>query len=310
MMGVDKPAARGLRRILAVSAAATIGLAICQAGPTWAGLFGHHAAPRAGATITDAQLAQIQRAMDEERYVDAGRLLDGYAIADIKDPRLNILTGDLALARGRFEDAITEFKTAEESPATRAASYQGEGIALSQMGRSDEAMIELNKAVTADPSAWRAWNALGGEYDTKRNWTEAEAAYDHALSDSDASPIVLNNRGFSRMLQNRLDDSVADFVAALGKKPDLAAARNNLRLALAMKGEYDRATASGAADDKAALLNNAGFAAILRGDYVKAEDLLTQAMKTKGEYYARASENLDLARSLAARTAGGPGASH
>lgn len=280
------------------------------AAPAAANLFGHSPAPKPGSPVTDAQIVQIQRAIDEERFMDAGRLLDAFALAGLKDTRLDVLAGDLALVRGRFDDALTEFKTAEASDATRAAAYEGQGIALSQLGRTKEAMAALERAVTANPAAWRAWNALGGEYDSKRSWTEAEAAYDHALSDSDGAPVVLNNRGFSRMLQNRLDDAIADFVAALGKKPDLAAARNNLRLALAMKGEYGRATAAGAADDKATLLNNAGFAAILRGDYPQAEDLLTQAMKAKGEFYARASENLDLARSLAARTAGGLGASH
>ena len=38
---------------------------------------------------------------------------------------------------------------------------------------------------------------------------------------------------------------------------------------------------------------------MLRGDYTKAKDLLTQAMKAKGEYYALAAENLKMTQSLA-----------
>lgn len=305
----------GLARGLAASglaAMAVLAMGLTAATPSQAGLFGHTQASKSKGppTVTDAQLAQIQRALDEERYLDAGRMLDGLALAEVKDPRLTLLQGDLDLARGHFEDALASFKQAELSGDTRAASYEGEGIALSQMGRSDEAMTVLNKAVIANPGAWRAWNALGGEYDAKHDWTQAETAYDHALSDSDSSPVALNNRGFSRLMQNRLDDAVTDFVAALNKKPDLTAARTNLRLAMAMKGEYERATAGAATDDQAALLNNAGFAAILRGDYPKAEELLTQAMKIKGEFYNRASENLTLARTLASHKAGPPSAGH
>jgi Flp pilus assembly protein TadD len=259
--------------------------------------------PRAPtAAVTEAQIAQIQRALDEERYVDAGRLLDMAAVGSGADPRLMLLSGDLSLARGHYDDALADFKKVDTPGPTRGSAMEGEGIALSLLGRSDQALAMLQQAVTEDPSAWRAWNALGGEYDSRRDWVRAEAAYDHALTDSGQAPKVLNNRGFSRLLQNRLDDAVADFVAALQKKPDLAAARTNLRLAMAMKGQYDRATTGGTGDDRAALLNNAGYAAMLRGDYPKAEDLFTQAMQAKGVFYGRASANLDMAKSLAANS--------
>ncbi len=145
----------------------------------------------------------------------------------------------------------------------------------------------MQRAVTEDPSAWRAWNALAGEYDNRREWTQAGAAYDHAFTDSSGAAVVLSNRGYSRLLQGRVDEGVADFVDALKKKPDFAEARTNLRLGLAMKGDYTRAVSGGSPQDQgSALLNNAGFAAALRGDYAQAEDLLDQAMKAKGEYYA------------------------
>ena len=115
---------------------------------------------------------------------------------------------------------------------------------------------------------------------------------------SGGAAIVLNNRGFSRLSQNRLDEATADFVAALQKKPDLTAARNNLRLAIAMKGDYDRATAGAVGAERASVLNNAGLAAMLRGDYAKAKDLFAQAMKAKGEYYALAAANLEMVAAL------------
>jgi Flp pilus assembly protein TadD len=101
------------------------------------------------------------------------------------------------------------------------------------------------------------------------------------------------------MLQGRLAEASTDFVTALEKRPDLAAARGNLRLVLALQGDYGRASARGAgADDSAALLNNAGFAALLRGDYEKAMALLDQAGQARGAFYPLASENRKLAVSL------------
>jgi len=276
------------------------GLCVLTAADARADLFHHKPKPQAN-VLTDADVDAIQKALDEQRLKDAGDMLDRAFLIGAKDPRLFLLSGELRLAQGRYADALDDLKLAETTPATRGKALECEGIALSLLDRSDEAMATLRRAVTEDPSAWRAWNALAGELDRRRSWTEAEAAYDHALSDSGGAAIVLNNRGFSRLLQGRFDAATDDFVAALQKKPDLAAARTNLRLAMAMKGEYDRATAASAQDDQAALLNNAGFAAIMRGDYVTAEDLLSRAIAARSEYYARASENLELAKSLAAR---------
>jgi Flp pilus assembly protein TadD len=288
-----------------LGAALTVVAALGAATPSSASFLGMGRAkppPAASPAVTDAQLAMIQRALDEERYVDAATMLDQAVLGGAKDPRLTLLTGDLNLERGRYDEALTTYKQVETESVTRARSLQGQGIALSALGRGNEALAMLERAVAEDPSQWRAWNALGGQFDSRRDWPQAQTAYDHALTDSDGAATVLNNRGFSLLLQSKLDEAVADFVAALQKKPDLTAARTNLRLAMAMKGQYDRAVAGGSAADQAALLNNAGYAAMLRGDYPKAEELLTGAMRARGEFYGRASANLDMARSLAAHS--------
>ncbi|MDP3852247.1 tetratricopeptide repeat protein [Phenylobacterium sp.] len=252
-------------------------------------------------TVSDAAVAEIQRAIDEQRLLDAGRYLDETQLAGVKDARLLMLGGDLNLARGRYNAALASYRAAEGDVGVRARALQGQGVALSLLGRSAEAMITLQRAVAEDPKAWRAWNALGREYDNRTQWAEAGAAYEQALSASGGAALVYNNRGYSRLLQNRRDEAVADLVAALQKRPDLVEARTNLRLALALRGDYDRAVAGGTPDDQAALLNNAGFAAGMRGDYAKAEDLLGRALTLKSEYYGRASENLKVVRALAAQ---------
>ena len=252
--------------------------------------------------LTAAGVTEIRRAIDEQRLLDAGRMIDQAMLAGVKDPRLSVLGGDLNLSRQRYNVALTNYRMAEAAPETRAQSLQGQGLALALLGRSSEALEMLKRAVLEDPKAWRAWNALGAQYDARADWTAADAAYAQAMANSGGAPQVLNNRGYSRLLQNRRDEAVADLVAALRKKPDLAEARTNLRLALAMGGDYERAISGASADDRAALLNNAGFAAGIRGDYAKAEELLSQALKVKSEYYARASENLKIVRALAAQS--------
>jgi Flp pilus assembly protein TadD len=214
------------------------------------------------------------------------------------DPRLELLAGELNLARGHYDVALTSFKRIDAQPEIRAKALEGEGVALSLLGRGDEALPALESAVAADPGAWHAWNALGVLYDRRHEWPKADAAYEHAMSASGGSPLVLNNRGFSRLSQSRLDDAASDFVSALQKKPDFSSARNNLRLAIAMKGDYARATEGATSADRASVLNNAGFAAMARGDYSQAEALFGQAIQAKGEYYSVAAANLESVHGL------------
>jgi Flp pilus assembly protein TadD len=255
----------------------------------------------APATVSGETVSQIRQAIDEQRLLDAARMLDAALIAGGRDSRLALLSGDLSLARGNYGLALASYTSAQDAPATRAAALQGQGIAFSLMGRSGEALTALQTAVVESPAAWRAWNALGSEYDRRGRWGEAEDAYAHALKTSPGEALVLNNRGYSHLLQHRRAEAVADLVAALERRPDFPEARTNLRLALAIGGDYDRAIAGGAPGDQAALLNNAGFAAGMRGDYAEAEDLLGRAIKAKSEFYGRAAENLKIVRALAAR---------
>jgi Flp pilus assembly protein TadD len=182
-------------------------------------------------------------------------------------------------------------------------------LALSQLGRSNEALAALQSATAKDKGLWRAWNGLGREYDFRRQWSKAQAAYAAALAAPGVNmAIVLNNRGYSHLLNKEMDLASADFVAALDRDPGLAAARTNLRITLALQGAYGRAASTGVGDDRAAVLNNVGLTAAMRGDYLQAEKLLGEAMAARGQYYARAAENLQLSQDLAARADEAPAA--
>jgi Flp pilus assembly protein TadD len=270
--------------------------ALLSTGSAQAGWFGGSPTPAPAAD--DGIVRQIQQALDDQRFVDAGSLLDRALISGSTDPRLALLAGELNLSKGRYDIALASFKRVDTQPDLRARALEGEGVSMSLLGRSDDALPVLETAVSLNSNAWRAWNTLGVIYDRRHDWVKADAAYDHAMAASNASPLVLNNRGFSRLSQNRLDEAAADFVSALQKKPDFSSARNNLRLTIAMKGDYTRATEGANAADRPSILNNAGFAAMARGDYSTAKNLLGQAIQAKGEYYSVAAANLETVHGL------------
>jgi len=290
----------------ALVAAALILAPACGVAGPFSHLFGKPAAPDKAATSDKAAAAAeaIQQALDERRFVDAGDLLEKAIIDGVKSPRLTTLQGELLLARGRFADALDQFKLVVADPSEKARAFEGEGLALSLMGKSDAALADLKLATSTDKTLWRAWNGLGREYDMRHEWKESKTAYAEALTAPGASSaIVLNNRGYSYLLQNQTELAIPDLVSALAKDPGLTAARTNLRIAMAIEGHYDRAAMTGAGDDRAAVLNNVGLAAAIRGDYPEAEKLLAEAIEAKGNNYERASDNLQLAKNLEAHAA-------
>lgn len=296
---VRRPAARSC-----AAAAAFLALlaALAPVDAAQAGLFKRGKGPAAAPASAQAgAVAQAVRlALDEDRLVDAGKLLDQAFASGAADPELVLLSGELHLAKGRNDSALRSFAAAEATPALAARAAEGRGLALAALNRSDDAMKALLTATAADPSLWRAWNALGVEYDRRKEWSSAEDAYRQALKSPRATAAVYCNQGYSLLLQGRYDESAQALVTALQKDPALAQARTNLRLALALRGDYGRATAVNASEDRAAVLNNAGYVAMLRGDLEQAESLFNQAIETRGRFYGRAYENLTLVRSLRA----------
>ncbi len=302
----------GVGLVRAVVVAVMLVAAAAPIGAPARGLFSRSPAaartPAAPSASAVALAAQVRQALDERRFVDARDLLDRAIVAGVKSPELTDLDGELMLARGSFGDALAVFKSNDSDPVEKPRALEGEGLALSLLGRSDEALMDLKASVALDKSLWRAWNGLGREYDLRRDWSKAAQAYAAALAAPGANTaIILNNRGYSRLLQRQTSEAAADFVSALDKDPALAAARTNLRLTLAMDGHYSRATATGPADDRAAVLNNVGLAAAMRGDYLQADTLLNQAIAARGQFYAKAAENLQLAKDLAERKDETPG---
>lgn len=293
-----------MRKSIGRLALPILALAALAGGPSLASPFSHvfgkpHPASAASADSATLLAEQVRQALDERRLVDATDLLEKAKAENIQSPRLTSLTGELFIARGDYAAAVTQFHLVDTIPSERAQALQGEGVALSMLGKSDEALATLKQATAADKSLWRAWNALGREYDMRRDWKKSQAAYADALAAPGANTaVVLNNRGYSHLLQRQNDLATADFVAALDKDPGLTAARTNLRITMAMEGHYDRAAVTGAGDDRAAVLNNVGLAAAIRGDYVEAGKLLNQAIEAKGKYYERAADNLQLTKEL------------
>lgn len=278
--------------------------AVAVAGAGCETLTGDTAEPVAAPPVEAAvpgTLELAEQAVAEERYADARRLLDRVLVAEPGHARARLLAAELLLAQGSPGAAAAAFAALAESPDVGAPALQGRGIALMLTGDASLGYRVLRLAVARDPGLWRAWNALGYYHDQRVEWRQSAESYARALAANPESALIYNNRGYSMLMQRRLDEAHADLTRALRIDPDFTLGRDNLRLVFAWQGKYAQALSGLAHEDEAKALNNVGFIALLRGEYMNAEAFLLRAMEVDPSYNETASRNLaylnDLRRS-------------
>ncbi len=115
--------------------------------------------------------------------------------------------------------------------------------------------------------------------------------------------MLYNNRGFSYLMQGRLEESILDLNRALRLDPDMAPAHINLRLTLAWSGRYAHAMMGATDEDMSKVLNNVGYVALLRGDLDNAEAYLQRAMEADPSFNKIAWRNLTYLRNMRDLTA-------
>jgi len=245
--------------------------------------------PAASPAATDRE-QEIRAAIESGRLTQAELML-GPQPAD-SGPELGLFA-DLRLAQKRFAEAIPLLQKATVEQPQDPHPVSRLGIALLEVGRTGEAEAMLVRATALPGADWRTWNALGIAYDRRGAWPESRNAYARALQLAPDQPAILNNAGYSLLLQKRPQEARA-FIArarALGGGDVRIAV--NAELADAMNGAYPTARGAGESDhDWAARLNNAGYAAFLAGDLAGARSLFARAIEASDTRYEVAEHNL------------------
>jgi Flp pilus assembly protein TadD len=144
---------------------------------------------------------------------------------------LNAGTPELAL---RLADATLAQHPADVNALT------SRGLALTDMGRLDEARDSLRKAVTGRAHDVAALLALG-RVELPVDPAAAETDFQSVLRQDGQNAAALNDLGIARDLQGRHADAEASYRAALVAQPTMVAAEVNLALCLAMRGEGSEA---------------------------------------------------------------------
>jgi len=251
-------------------------------------------------------LELVERAIAEERIDDARRLLDRLRVSEPDSPRQRLAQAELALAAGQIKPAHDRFAFLVDDPTVGARALQGLGIAKLLLGQRAEGRASLERALAIDPSLWRAWNGVGYAHDSEQRFIEAIEAYGKAIVAKPDYAIAYNNRGFSLLMQRQVEEAVSDLNRALSLDPRLVTAKQNLRLAVAWRGDYAAALIGVERKDMGRALNNIGYIALMRGDLAAAEAYLMRAMEVDPSYNETAARNLAYLRSIKGLDPGAP----
>jgi Flp pilus assembly protein TadD len=139
----------------------------------------------------------------------------------------NILGVTLA-AMGRVDDAVAAVRRAIKINAQAASYHANLGEILRQAGRAAEAAEALEEAIKIDPNNPQALNNLGIINYERGNFVEAVGLYRRALKERPNMAEALNNLGNALRMTGDLDGAIQAYQEALTCRENYPEAYNNL----------------------------------------------------------------------------------
>jgi tetratricopeptide (TPR) repeat protein len=194
---------------------------------------------RAAAAID--QILQLgAKALEEHRPAEAESLARDALTRDSHHPDALHILGVALLSQRRVREAVAPL----EQAAARRTSARIEthlAKALLELGRTDEALTRLQRAIDCQPPFVPAFQELGLLLSSMRRFDEAEAALKRGLEVNPTSvELSLDLGGFYIVRADARNAKVA-FARALVNAPRHVAALHGLGLALLYEGDTERA---------------------------------------------------------------------
>lgn len=161
-----------------------------------------------------------------------------------------------------------------------------------KLGNLNQAESWFARAVHEDDTRWPSWNGLGVVRDLQGKGQDARGYYHHALHLSPRNPKIINNLGYSYVLEGDHITGEGVFREGLRDFPENQYLSTNLAIALSWQGRKKEAIQYFELSmDRADARNNAGYIAMLDKRHQEAEQLFIQAKQESLYYNSRIHKN-------------------
>lgn len=213
-----------------------------------------------------------------------------------RDPEALMLMGRMAAAAGRPERAAQLFAKVAAAP-TGASTRLRLGVALREIGRTEEALAHFEAASRLDPDSPDPHACRGNALKGLGRYDEAVAAHERAITLDPESPAFWSNLGLAYKDWGRPDKAVECLERATALAPRASELHYNLGNGLLAAGRLEAAEAS----FRAALMREPGHArAIVNlGTAQKEQGRLDEAIATLRSAVAMRPEDADAHWNLA-----------
>jgi tetratricopeptide (TPR) repeat protein len=200
-----------------------------------------------------------------------------------------IVLADRFEALQKFEDAITVYRSVENSSPYKLAAQIQAAVDETRIDQSEQAIADLKKITAAHPENVTAWTALGDAYRSVEKFQEAAAAYDHAvkaIGDIDKSDWPLfYARAVSEEQSKNWSAAEADLKRAMKLSPNQPQVLNYLGYSWVDRGQrlpealslLEKARALSPFDGY--IVDSVGWAYYRLGRYADAAEALEQAVQ-------------------------------
>jgi len=132
--------------------------------------------------------------------------------------------------------------TMKASPHSWMAHYNL-GADLSEERRTDQAMVEFQKALEINPQCVEAITDMGAIHLKRKQFDQAIPLFQEALKIKPNLPETLNDLGIAFSQKGRVDEAITCYRKAVAANSDYAVVRFNLGMALLQQGKLDEAIA-------------------------------------------------------------------
>jgi tetratricopeptide (TPR) repeat protein len=179
-----------------------------------------------------------------KQFAEASNDLELSAKSDLDNAELHKLLAHSCLWAKKYSCAFEQFQWIEQKEPGSAASHMLIGEALDGLGRTPEAVVEFQTAVSSAPREPGVNFGLGYLYWKQHQYDDAKSAFETELSVDPANPQALAYLGDIEMKKSDPEKAISLFEKALQLKDDIRIAYADLGAIYTEQRHYQDALAA------------------------------------------------------------------